>query len=155
MQHRWPLGSRFVLYCYMHWAQLLLCHPGDAPVIILIREVITQGDPLSMVLYGITLVLLEEDLRDADPTILSTFYADDAVFDGLDRQSATQLRLLMDQGPDRGYFPEPAKYLLIAYNPEKKELSRQEFEWAGLNLNCVDGSQYMGAYLGPMEELQE
>ena len=67
-----------------------------------------------MVLYGITIAPLVEELRDADPKILSPFYAYDAVFDGLARRSAAQLILLMDRGPDRGYFPDPSKSLFIA-----------------------------------------
>ena len=47
------------------------------------REEVNQGDPLSMVLYGIILVPLAEELRDADPTLLSPFYANDATFEGL------------------------------------------------------------------------
>ena len=66
-----------------------------------------------MVLYGITLVPLAEDLRSADPGLLSPFYADDAAFGGLVRQSAHLLKLLMKRGPDRGYFHEPAKSLFI------------------------------------------
>ena len=108
-----------------------------------------------MVLYGITLVPLEEDLWYADPTLLSPFYADDVAFDGSVRQSAAQLRLLMEHGADRGYFSEPAKSLFIADNLEVKEAANREFERAGLNLNYIDGGRYMGAYLGPREELEE
>ena len=46
---------------------------------------------------------------DADPTLLSPFYANDVTFDGLERRSAAQLKLLMDWGLDRGYFTDPAK----------------------------------------------
>ena len=53
--HRWPAGARFVLNCYRHLAQLLIRQPGETPVKILIREGVTQGDPLLMVLYRITL----------------------------------------------------------------------------------------------------
>ena len=34
VQHRWPAGARFTFNCYRHWAQLILRHPGDPPVII-------------------------------------------------------------------------------------------------------------------------
>ena len=37
VHHHWPAGVRFALNCNMHWAQVLLCEPGDAPVILLIR----------------------------------------------------------------------------------------------------------------------
>ena len=55
-----------------------------------------------MVLYGITLVPLTEDLRDADPTLLSPIYTDDAQFDRSEMRSAAQLLLLMEMGLDRG-----------------------------------------------------
>ena len=101
--HRWKAGARFAFNFYKHWAQLLLCQPGDLPVTILNRKGVTQGDPLSMVLYGITFVLLEEELRAVDPGLLSPFYADDAALDGSARRSAQLLKLLMKRGPDRRY----------------------------------------------------
>ena len=55
VRHRWLTEARFAFNCYKHWAQLLLCQPGELPVTILSREGIAQGDPLSMVFYGITL----------------------------------------------------------------------------------------------------
>ena len=50
--------------------QLLLFQRGYLPVKILIREDLTQGDPLSMVFYGITLVPLSKDLISVDPGLL-------------------------------------------------------------------------------------
>ena len=100
--------------CYKHWAQLLLRQTGEPQVTILSREGVTQGDPLFMVLYVITLVPPAEELRAADPGLLSPFYADDAAFDGLAQRRAQLLKLLMKRGPDRGYFPELAKSLLIS-----------------------------------------
>ena len=116
VRHRCQAGARFAFNCFRHWSQLLFCKPSDAPVILLSREGFSQGDFISMVLYGITLVLLIEDLRDADPTLHSPFYADDTAFDGSARRSTAQLKILMDLGPDQGYIPEPAKSLFIADN---------------------------------------
>ena len=48
-----------------------------------------------MVLYGITLVPLAEELRAADSGLLSPFYADDVAFEGLARRSAQLLKLLV------------------------------------------------------------
>ena len=66
-----------------------------------------------MVLYGITLVPLAEELKDADPTLLSPLYTNYVMFDGLARRRVVQLRLLMDLGPERKYFCELAKLLLL------------------------------------------
>ena len=81
--HRCLDGARFAFNFYKNWAQLLLRQPGEPPVTILSREGFTQGDPLSMVLYRITLAPLTEELRSADPGLLSPFYADEEAFDGL------------------------------------------------------------------------
>ena len=101
-----------------------------------------------MVLYGIILVPLADNLRAADPGILSPFYADDAAFDGLARRSAQLLKLLMNRGPDRGYLPEPAKSLFISDNPGQEEATKKEFAKEGLCLNFISGSRYLGTYLG-------
>ena len=111
--------------CYRHWAQLLLRQPGEPPVTILSREGVTQGDPISMVLYGITLVPLAEKLRAADLGLLLPFYADDAAFDGLARRIAQLLNLMMKRGPDRGYFPEPAKSIFISDTPGQEEAAKR------------------------------
>ena len=93
-----------------------------------------------MVLYGITLVPLAEDLRDVDPTFLSLFNADDASFYGSVRQSVAQTHLHMEQRPDWGYFPNPSKLIFIADKPEDEESERREFGREGLNLNYVGRS---------------
>ena len=97
-----------------------------------------------MVLYGITLVPLSEELRAADPGILLPFYADDAAFDGLAQRSAQLLKLLMRRGPDRGYFSGPAKSLFISYTSGQEDAVKREFAAEGLILNFVSGSRYLG-----------
>ena len=153
VRHLWPAGARFDFNCYKHWAQLLLRQPGEFLVSILSREVLTQGNPLSMVLYGITLVPLAEELQAADPGLLYPFYADDAAFDGLAWRSAQLLKLLMRRGPDRGYLPAPAKSLFILDTQGQEEAAKREFAVEGLTINFVSGSRYLGAYLGPQAEL--
>ena len=101
----------------MCWAQLLLRQPGELPVTILSHEVVTQVDPLSIVLYGITLIPLAEELKAVDLGLLYPFYAEDAAFDGLARQSAQLLKLLMERGAYRKYFPKPSTSLFISDTP--------------------------------------
>ena len=59
----------------------------------------------------------------------------------------------MERGPDRGYLPDPAKSLFISDTSGQEEAARRELSVEGLVLNFVSGSRYMGAYLGPQEEL--
>ena len=78
-----------------------------------------------MILYGITLVPLAEELRAADLVLLSPFYVDDAAFDGSSRWGAHLLKLLMEGGKDLGNFPELAKSFFILDTPGKEEAERR------------------------------
>ena len=89
----------FLFNCYRHWSQLIIHQPGESLITILIQEGVAQGDTLLMVLYGITLVPLVEELRAADPGLLSHFYANYVAFNGSERQSPHLLKLLMNRGP--------------------------------------------------------
>ena len=59
----------------------------------------------------------------------------------------------MKRGPDRGYFPEPAKSLFISDTSGQEAAAKQEFGKEGLCLNFVSESRYFAAYLGPQAEL--
>ena len=78
-----------------------------------------------MVLYGINLVPLAEELRAADPGLLSQLYPYNAVFDGSARRSAQLLKLLMKRGADQGYFPEPDNSLFILDTLGQEEAAKR------------------------------
>ena len=107
-----------------------------------------------MVLYGITLFPLAEELRAVDPWLLSPLYDNDAACNSSVRCSAQLLKLLIKRGPDRGYFPEQAKSLFISYTLGQEEAAKREFSVEGLTLNYVSVSRYLGAYLGLQAELE-
>ena len=90
VQYHFPSGARFAFNFYRHSEQLLLRQTGNPSVTIQSKKGLTQGEPLSMVLYGITLIPLAEELRVADPGLLSPFHADNIAFNCSSRCS-TQL----------------------------------------------------------------
>ena len=60
----------------------------------------------------------------------------------------------MKRGTDRGYFPEPAKYLFVTDTPGQEEVAKRKFDVEGLDLNFISGSRYIGAYIGPRDQLE-
>ena len=80
-----------------------------------------------MILYGITLVPLPEELWAADPGILTPFYANDTDFGRSERKSAHLLKILVDRVWDWWYFPEPSKSLFIADSPDQEEAAKRYF----------------------------
>ena len=61
-----------------HWSTLVII-AGDGTVHFLYsKEVVTQGDPLAMVAYGMGTLPLIRELRKAHPGVTHPWYADDA-----------------------------------------------------------------------------
>ena len=48
--------------------------------------------------------------------------------------------MLLERGPDRGYFSEPPKSLFIAKSPDQEEAAKQEFDAEVLYLNFFGDS---------------
>ena len=80
---------------------------------LLSQEGVTQGDPLSMVLYGLTLVPLAEIVRHGVPDLIHAWYADDTCLAGGIKSIGPAVDLILKHGPARGYFMEPKKLVLV------------------------------------------
>ena len=119
VRHLWPSGARFSYNCYRHHALLVVRatdgHDGEWLVS---KEGVTQGDPLSMVIYGLAMMPLATYLKSAVPNALQTWYADDAAAGGKFDELRVYFKLLLKYGPARGYFPEPAKSILVVPPPD-------------------------------------
>ena len=87
-------------------------------------------------------------------TILrAPFYSDYAMFGGPADRNAGLMIILLEWGPVRGYYPEPAKSIFICDSPTLEETAKQAFEAEVLKVNVVPGSQYIGAYVVQSEEM--
>ena len=153
VRHRWPAGARFSFNCYRHSALLVVRHDDSHSCELLhSREGVTQGDPLAMVLYGLALVPLAENLRAAVPEALQPWYADDAAVAGRAGDIAKVMARLQEWGPARGYFPEPEKSIFIV-RPEDEEDAKALLQ--DFNFRYKDGSRYVGGFIGSRARLLE
>ena len=79
VRHLWPSGARFAFNCYRHWSTLILRgKDGNSTELLSSKEGVTQGDPFSMVLYGLDILPLCEILNKYQKELLQIWYADDA-----------------------------------------------------------------------------
>jgi hypothetical protein len=124
---------------YRHAAQLILRRKGRPGYTLLSSEGVTQGDPLSMVLYGLALVPLAKKLWQEHPEVVQAWYADDGLLKGYTSQVAAAMTLLQRLGPERGYLPEPAKSIFIC--------SRRGATLS-VSFKFTDGYRYIGGFLG-------
>ena len=66
-----------------------------------------------MVAYGLRILLLVRELRQAHPGITQPCYADDAGTGGTFKGIRCHLDDLMVRGAMRGYFPDPTNIILV------------------------------------------
>ena len=71
------------------------------------KEGATQGDPLSMIIYGVGMLPLTRSLKRQCKDCIQPWYADDAATGGKFTAIMSNYDLLCREGPGRGYFPEP------------------------------------------------
>ena len=148
VRHKWARGARYAFNLYRHDARLMVRGPvGTAPKFILSREGVTQGCPLGMILYGVALLPLAEDLRVAFPGALQPWYADDFAMVARASVCAGIYGRLCRIGPSVGYFASPPKSWGIC--PRRhQEAAQRIFQEAGLQLKWSRGQRYVGGFVG-------
>ena len=112
----------------------------------------TQGDPLSMAIYAISLQPLITSLQNASST-KQCWYADDASGAGIATELKKWWDALMTEGPDYGYNPKDDKCWLIA-KPEREEIVREAFKDTEINIT-KEGKKHLGAVVGSRSYLTE
>ena len=73
-----PSGALFTFKCYQHWATLVVRNEYGSGYLLHIKEGVTQGDPLAMIVYGIGILPLIRELRSTHPHVLQPWYTENA-----------------------------------------------------------------------------
>ena len=146
VRHDWPSGTQFTFNCYRHWSTLVVRDIRDESGYFLhSKEGVTQGDPLAMIAYGIGILPLIWELREAHPRVTQPWYADDAGAGGTFADVQAHFQDLQAWGPVRGYYPEPTKSILVV-TPGNVARAKEHFR--GMGIRVVTGHSYLRGYLG-------
>jgi hypothetical protein len=140
---QWPRCARFLFNTYRGFSALILQGSDE---FLYSREGVTQGDPLSMMLYALAVLPLIDFLEMSE--ITQNWYADDASAIGPLSRLREWLQLLIQRGPSFGYFPEPQKSYLVV-SAENRSAAEAAFD--GLGVKIVDGQRFLGGYIGSDE----
>jgi hypothetical protein len=163
----WSRCSRFLFNSYRGYALLII--KGSSSTL-LSKEGVTQGVPSAMKLYAIGLLPLTLKLKDSSdfvkgqwdifksneeflqtneeemvPKWTQSWYADDSSCINYLKFVLFWMKLLMQEGPKYGYYPEPDKsYLVVA--PAFIEEAKQLFSPYGVVV--VEGHRVLGGFVG-------
>ncbi|KAL9967546.1 hypothetical protein ACROYT_G025795 [Oculina patagonica] len=112
----------------------------------------TQGDPLAMGIYAISLQPLITRLGISND-LKQCWFADDASGAGSLEDIKRWWDVLTEAGPDLGYYPNAKKCWLIT-KPDKKDHAKAIFEGTAINIS-TQGQKHLGAALGSRAYLEE
>ena len=90
-----------------------------------------------MIEYGIGVLPLIRELRDAHPRVTQPWYADDAGARGTFQQVQAHFWYLQARGPAWGYYPDPTKSILVM---APRNVARTEEHFRGLGIRVVKGN---------------
>ena len=136
----WPRSSPFLFNTYRGYAPLIVAGTTE---ILFSSEGTTQGDPLAMLFYGVSLMPLIESLKDRDKYLQT----DSGALGALENL-VEWLSSLTENGPKYGYYPEPSKSYLIVH-PNFVEKADQLFDTFGIRI--FEGRRYLGGFIGSDE----
>lgn len=142
----WPSCARYLFNTYKGHAELVL-QGSNGTGNMFSMEGVTQGDPLAMLLYGISTLHLIDVLREVG--VYQCWYADDSSAQGTFDDLKKWWDVLESHGPEYGYYPQGSKSFLVV-NPADKEEAEQTFRGSGISV--VTGQRFLGGFVGQEEE---
>ena len=158
-RHLWPRGCRYAFNCYRHQAKCYVRNCGEEPIILLSKEGVAQGDPMSMLLYGLGTVPLAKLLKSERELASATctrgeqwspvmpWYADDFASTGTAYQQAVTMKTLLKYGPGFGINPRPEKSWIIC-DAKDEAATKEIFTREGLDIQFTRGMRYLGGFIG-------
>ena len=142
IQYLCPQMSTYVRNCYGNPSRLFIAGGKELSS----SEGTTQGDPLAMPAYGVSILPLLLLIKDGDEALKHVAYADD-IGGGSKLQNVKMWwDRIVKLGPKIGYFPKPSKSWLVV-KPEKLEEAKQLFAGSGIQIT-PEGRKYLGGYVG-------
>ena len=111
------------------------------------REGVTLGDPLSMYMYAIGILLLTLSLKDMEKWV-QVWYADDASASSDLENLSIWFQQLTQKGPTFGYVKKPLKCYVIV---DDKDVAQEESYFCDLRVNVVTSQRLLGGITGDVE----
>ena len=127
----WPRCSRFLFNTYRGWAALVV---RGSDSLSYSKEGVTQGNPLSMLMYAVSSLPLISSLNNP-ARLTEIWYADDTLACSTLDSIQEWFCQLKEKGPKFGYFPERSTSYLVV-DPEYVPQAEEIFANLGINVEC-------------------
>ena len=143
-----PIIATFAINTYRQPARLFITGGKE----LVSAEGTTQGDPIAMGMYALSLQPLITSLQHFSNTS-QCWFADDASGIGSVADIKIWWDILLECGPGLGYYPN-AKKCWIVVKPNREEIAKEVFKDTSVNVT-TEGHRHLGAALGSTSFMQE
>jgi len=147
VRHEWAIGFHFVFNCYRHWARLVVHSSSGSPHALYSMEGVTQGDPLSMILYGLAVLPLIRGLKLKFPDLTHVWFADDGNAAGTFHRLDEFFVHVNQHGKPFGFNLDPRKCVLVTH-PNNRARAKTLFGSLLHPDNIVTGHRFLGGFVG-------
>ena len=142
MRYVCPALETMLTNCYQSPIRLFVSGGGE----VLLKEGTTQGDPLGMAMFSLSMVpLITKLMEDVDATF-QVWFADDATGVGTLVNFKQWWSSISTTGPLFGYHLNAAKTYLVVCD-EQEEAAKEHFEGTDIHIT-TEGKKHLGAPLG-------
>jgi hypothetical protein len=146
MQYLCPAFSMVLINTYHSASRLFIAGAGEIES----AEGTTQGCPLAMPFYGISVRPIIDFLKQTVPETYQVWLADDATGAGSLRKLREWWITVAKEGEKYGYFVKPSKSWLILKDEGRKEEAENLFMDCPINIT-TSGKRHLGATIGTQE----
>ena len=146
MQFLCPVFAMVLINTYRAPSRLFIANGGEIES----AEGTTQGCPLAMPFYGISVRPIIDQLKRSLPETHQVWLADDATGAGSLHKLREWWVQVIKEGEKYGYFVKPSKSWLILKDANRKEEAEILFKECPINIT-TSGKRHLGATLGTQE----
>jgi hypothetical protein len=139
VQHICPIFKYVLINTYRVASRIFVLGGWELPS----QEGTTQGCPLAMAMYALTIVPFVSQLHGL---CKHAWFADDGTGAGKLKELRAWWDKLLEKGPAYGYFPKPSKTWLIV-KADRLDEAKRVFEGTGVQFTS-EGMRHLGAAIG-------
>ena len=154
LRHIWPRGARFAFNSYKRWSTVLF-HDSISGTATTITSAtgVTQGDPIAMIAYSLTLTPLSRQLLPEFPELLQLWVADDNSAAGSFGTLKLYFNRLVVLGKPYGYHVQPNKCKLVTRSSNFLRAGAF-FRTRSTAVALTTHARLLGSHLGSLEETE-
>ena len=124
VSYYWPSDAIFVSNCYKQWCTLVVRDDQESVCFVQSRKGVTQGDPISMVTYGLGILPIIRFIKTLVLAPHQPWYADSATIIASWALIVQYFNTLTNHRLRFGFYPKPKKSIVVVKEGQEEDATQ-------------------------------